>query len=197
MKVKKPEVVEQKKQDIIRIAKEIMIEQGIENVSIRKIATKLQQTPGIIYHYFKDKEEIILAIVEQGYQDIIKVLVAGQYEDVEKTLYYTFKGYIDSMLENQYVFDIVMNSNNKEIQSKVNILIEGISKTRGSIQLLCKSLEQGNKEKKFHIENIELRAQTMWCATYGLIQRIAKEQPSHKESIIEEHIQMLLQSLKG
>lgn len=197
MKVKKYEVIEQKKQDIINLAREIIIEEGLENVSIRKIATKLQQTPGIIYHYFKDKDEIFLAIVEQGYQGIIEVLVDNQYDDIEKTLYCTFKGYIEYMLKNHYIFTITMNSNNKDIMDRVSILEEGISNTRGSIQVLCKTLEQGNKQKLFSVVNIELRAQTMWCATYGLIQRLVKEQPKHQERIIEEHLQMLLQSLKG
>lgn len=197
MKVKNPEAIEQKKQDIINLARQIILEEGLENISIRKIANKLQQTPGIIYHYFKDKDEIFLAIVEAGYQGIIKVLMDNQYDDIEKTLYCTFKGYIEYMLENHYMFTITMNSNNKQIKERVNILEEGLSNRRGSMQLLCKVLEQGNKEKLFSITNIELRAQTMWCATYGLIQRLVKEQPKHQERIIEEHVQMLLQSLRG
>lgn len=197
MKIKKPELIEKKRNEIIEIAKKMIIEEGLEALSIRKIATVMNQTPGIIYHYFKDKEEIINNIVQLGYQDILSVIKMGQSTSPTESIYYIFKGYINAMLDNYYLFQIIMTSSSKEIKDNVNILNIGISKHRKSMQLLCSDIDNGNREGVFKVENIELRAQTLWCATYGLIQRIAIEKPINREELIEEHLQMLLSSMRG
>lgn len=49
---------------ILDTALEIGIEEGFEEVSIRKIIKKMKYSTGIVYHHFKDKQEIIDAIEE-------------------------------------------------------------------------------------------------------------------------------------
>ncbi len=60
------EVVRQK---ILDTALEIGIKEGFEAVSIRKIIQKMKYSTGVVYHHFKDKQEIIDAIeaVETGW----------------------------------------------------------------------------------------------------------------------------------
>lgn len=53
------EVVRQK---ILDTALEIGIKEGFEAVSIRKIIQKMKYSTGVVYHHFKDKQEIIDAI---------------------------------------------------------------------------------------------------------------------------------------
>ena len=45
--------------EIIKAAREIIGNEGVDKVSIRKIAAKIEYSPAIIYHYFGNKEEII------------------------------------------------------------------------------------------------------------------------------------------
>ena len=52
MRVKDEEQIASRRALIMRAAREIMETQGMEALSIRKIAAMIQQTPGIIYHYF-------------------------------------------------------------------------------------------------------------------------------------------------
>lgn len=50
------------RQEILDTALEIGIQEGFEEVSIRKIIKKMKYSTGVIYHHFKDKQEIIDAI---------------------------------------------------------------------------------------------------------------------------------------
>jgi AcrR family transcriptional regulator len=52
------------RQAILDTALEIGLNEGFEAVSIRKIIGKMNYSTGVIYHYFKDKQEIIDAIEE-------------------------------------------------------------------------------------------------------------------------------------
>lgn len=50
---------EETKNAILKAAVSIGLEEGFEELSIRKITDKLGYSSGIVYHYFKDKQEII------------------------------------------------------------------------------------------------------------------------------------------
>ena len=76
MRVKDEEQIASRRALIMRAAREIMETQGMEALSIRKIAAMIQQTPGIIYHYFSGKEELMLAVVQEGYQHILCIITA-------------------------------------------------------------------------------------------------------------------------
>ena len=47
------------KQEILDTAMEIGIEEGFEALTVRKISDRMDYTTGVIYHHFKDKQEII------------------------------------------------------------------------------------------------------------------------------------------
>ncbi len=55
---------------IIDSAMQLFIEKGMDNVSIRAIADKIEYSPGSIYSYFKDKGEIIHAIHTEGFEKL-------------------------------------------------------------------------------------------------------------------------------
>jgi AcrR family transcriptional regulator len=48
------------KNRIIRISRRLFLEQGYENTSIRQILKKADLSTGSLYHFFKNKEEILL-----------------------------------------------------------------------------------------------------------------------------------------
>ena len=48
-----------------------MKEKGLEKVSIRGITNRMGYLPGIIYHYFNNKDEIIEAILFESYEKIL------------------------------------------------------------------------------------------------------------------------------
>ena len=43
------------RQDILDAARDLFIEEGYENTSMRKIAERIEYSPTTIYYYFKDK----------------------------------------------------------------------------------------------------------------------------------------------
>ena len=50
------------RQAILDSALEIGLKEGFEAVSVRKIINKIKYSTGVVYHYFKDKQEIIDAL---------------------------------------------------------------------------------------------------------------------------------------
>lgn len=53
---------------ILEASMKLFIEEGFEKVSIRKIADIIEYSPTTIYLYFKDKNEILYHLCEEGFQ---------------------------------------------------------------------------------------------------------------------------------
>lgn len=199
MKIKDEAIIDAKKEHIIQIAEQIIIEEGLEKLSIRKIAMKLNQTPGIVYHYFKSKDEILLAIVNQGYNEILQTIASNmRIENPEQRLHDTLYAYMNLMIGKHQLFMIMMQSNIEEIQQRVNVLDCNTNK-RKSIYMLSSTIETGITMNIFKCRDVQLRAKTIWASVYGLITRIITENIHGllKEELIKDQIEMILTSLKG
>lgn len=185
---------------IIDATSEILVKDGYENLSIRKIASKIEYSPGIIYHYFKDKAEILTSVVEEGYGRILKTLgqVPVDIENPEKTIEQGLRYYIELMLETPQQFRAVLMSNIEAIQGKVNMLEEGVSKERKSIQRLCNLVDIGIEKGKFRNMDAELTAQIIWTSTHGLLSRLILEKnitQHQRERLITHHFEILINGL--
>lgn len=57
---------------ILDAAVQVFAEEGYENTSIRSIAKRIEYSPATIYLYFKDKNELLFAIHEVGFELLLK-----------------------------------------------------------------------------------------------------------------------------
>jgi AcrR family transcriptional regulator len=58
------------RQRILDAARELFVREGYENVSMRKIAHKIEYSPATIYTYFKDKDEILDCLCEETFRTL-------------------------------------------------------------------------------------------------------------------------------
>jgi AcrR family transcriptional regulator len=53
---------------IIEAARDILSEQGLDALSMRAIAERIEYSPATIYLYFRDKDELIREVVCAGFE---------------------------------------------------------------------------------------------------------------------------------
>jgi AcrR family transcriptional regulator len=53
---------------ILDAARELFVAEGYQHVSIRKIAERIEYSPAAIYGYFPSKDDIFLALAEEGFR---------------------------------------------------------------------------------------------------------------------------------
>jgi len=58
---------------ILDAARDLFVSEGYRNVSMRKIAERIEYSPAAIYRYFSSKDDIFFALAEEGFH-----LLAGQ-----------------------------------------------------------------------------------------------------------------------
>ena len=56
---------------ILDAARDLFVAEGYQNVSIRKIAEKIEYSPAAIYSYFPSKDDIFLALAEEGFHMLL------------------------------------------------------------------------------------------------------------------------------
>src|SRR5207247_4153004 len=90
------------RQEILDAARELFVREGIENVSIRKIAERIEYSPGTIYLYFNDKAEILQTLCQETFSKLQQKMQAIK-DDTADTLGSLRRGmrtYIEFGLEN-------------------------------------------------------------------------------------------------
>lgn len=53
---------------ILDAARDLFVSEGYQNVSIRKIADRIEYSPAAIYGYFGSKDDIFFALAEEGFE---------------------------------------------------------------------------------------------------------------------------------
>ena len=56
------------RRSILDAARELFVSEGYPNVSIRKIAERIEYSPASIYSYFPSKDDIFFALAEEGFR---------------------------------------------------------------------------------------------------------------------------------
>ena len=65
------------RRSILDAARDLFVTEGYHNVSIRKIAEKIEYSPAALYGYFPSKDDIFYALAEEGF----RLLHAGDEPD--------------------------------------------------------------------------------------------------------------------
>lgn len=181
---------------ILNAAGEIIATEGIENLSIRKIAIKIEYSPAIIYHYFKNKDEIVNHFMNKGYQRILSALgtVKALSDEPKQKLREMSRNYIDVALQMPDEYMSVMLNSSPKILEHTSSLFKGASSKKPALSILFQCLKDIYGEKKDD-KHIELTAQIISTSFFGLIIKLIIEKDfiseEQKENLIEHHINLI------
>jgi len=75
------------RQEILTAARELFVKEGYENVSMRRIAEKIEYSPTTIYLYFRDKDELLHEMCSETFALLTRKLnkiLAAEGDPVDK-----------------------------------------------------------------------------------------------------------------
>ena len=186
------------KRQILTAAQDILIEDGFDKLSIRKIAERIQYSPGLIYHYFQNKNEIVRELVLDGTKKIGRAIssVTQNTDLPQETLKQMFLSYVKYALSiPESIRAMVINDDGG---GYIRIMGKGISETNPNIAFLVRWINIGIEKGIFRNLDPELAAQTYWITAFGLVSRliIEKEIPDEqREKIIGQTADILIHGM--
>ena len=154
-------------------AREIFVSEGYEAFSMRKLAEKVEYSPGSIYLHFKSKEELFDSLVEESFKRLLNNLMEiseGRQEgDPVIELKKGLRVYVDFGLHNpnDYRFAFMLRAPVDERPYKVH----------PAFKALRHMVQRCVDKKRFRTVEVETTAQALWASAHGitslLIQRPA------------------------
>jgi len=158
---------------ILGAAREIFVGQGYENFSMRKLAEKIEYSPGSVYLHFKNKEELFECLMEESFARLHKTLLAlrsgqGQRDPVEE-LRQGMWAYVEFGLRNpnDYRFAFMLKPPVEKRPYKAH----------AAFDVLRQMVKRCIEEKRFRDPDVESTSQVLWASAHGitslLIQRPA------------------------
>lgn len=175
--------IEEMRELILSAASSIISDEGLDSLSIRKIAKKIDYSPSIIYHYFNDKEEILNNVMQRGYKKIVSAVSSVELKNSspEERLVEMTKNYIMAALKMPDKFMAAHLSKSEEALKHTSSLFKGAAKEKPALSLLFQCLQDIYKNQEIDEDTIELTAQVIAVSTLGLIMKIIIEKDIGEE----------------
>ncbi len=89
-----------RRKEIVAIAARLFKENSFDRTTVRMLAAATGLKSGSLFHHFKDKEEMLVAVIESGLKksiDTIQLRTTG-IEDIDKKLLAAIQGHLTSFL---------------------------------------------------------------------------------------------------
>jgi AcrR family transcriptional regulator len=170
---------------ILDAARDIFVREGYENFSMRKLAKKIEYSPGSVYLHFKNKQELFEYLVEESFARLLKTLMGlrngKEWQDPVEELKKGLRAYVEFGLRNpnDYRFVFMLSRPAEKRPYKVHAAFD-------ALRYMVKRCVE---EKRLRPVAIETTAQALWAAAHGitslLIQRPAFPWVTKKELITQ------------
>ena len=172
---------------ILTAAMELFVQEGYNGVSIRKIAKKIEYSPGSIYTYFEDKDSIFYALHVEGFELLYKKQISSQsINEPRERLLAQGKAYIEFALENQEYYDIMFI-----MRESIELICKQEDKdwTHGqrSYDLLKRNVSECQSAGMFKNQNIDSVAFLLWSIVHGIASIIIRRGSAMKKLDIHDN----------
>lgn len=183
---------EERKQEIIETAFELLSKNGYENVNIQDITDKMNVSPGLCYRYFKSKTKLFAAVSEFYAMKLLEELQApiSQNLSAVQKLNIVIKRIYD-FTQKHYAFEVKY----QEAVELRALYLDTVA-SQWAARLLP-IIQQGKEEETFHCTDIQLTAQFL---AFGLIHAFHnkvyfEKYPKHAAAFLEFSYEMFSRSL--
>lgn len=158
---------EQLRQQILSAARELFVNEGYENVSMRKIANKIEYSPTTIYLYFKDKADLLDSVCQATLLNLLNTLEELKRDNTNsvETLRKSGRAYVEFGLKypQDYKLTFVIRPQFQE----------GLGLEEGSVgaqvfNYLRAMVSECIQQKVFRQVDVETTGQVMWSAVHGV-----------------------------
>lgn len=161
------------RQEILDAARELFIEHGYQNVSMRKVADKIEYSPTTIYLYFKDKSELLQAICDETFAKLSAHLqeVTADATDPIEGLKVGLRAYVQFGLDHPHHYAVVLMSRT-EIHDDPTVYLQEGSPSHEAFGCLRGAVSECVESAAFTPINVDVAAQALWCTAHGLVSAI-------------------------
>ena len=153
------------RQAILDCARRLLVAEGYDRLSMRKIAAAVGCSATSIYLHFESKDALTHALIDEGMARLYAVLTATVTPDAEETLANLCRTYVRFGLDNPEVYQILFQLHPERM---ARYPAEQYRRARRNIELFAEALAAGGA--RFRAEpSPDVAANALWTALHGLV----------------------------
>ena len=153
---------------ILKVAKKLFVEKGVEQTTIRSIAEGIDYSVGTVYLYFKDKNAILHALHTQGFSQLSgDFMVLYNVSNPMERLKALGKVYLQFAMDNHDMYDL-MFSLKAPMEFLEAIQEEEWNEGKATFDVLHTTVKQCMSEGHFTGHKSEPLAFLMWGLVHGM-----------------------------
>src|SRR5689334_18656280 len=158
------------RQQVLDAARELFVREGYENVSMRKIADKIEYSPATIYTYFQDKDEILDCLCEETFLHLHAVKLSAVHEmtgDPLQALKKAMETYVRFGLEHpdHYIVTFILKAAPYQVARRETRKARAARQCFGDMRNIIRRCMEGGKIKNADLEET---SQALWAGIHGL-----------------------------
>lgn len=183
------------REEILDVSKRILIKNGFNKISMRKIAKEADVTATSIYLHFKNKDDLLLALIEDSVEhlnaELMEALDPGK--DVIRQLEDLARAYLHYALEHPQAYEIIYMVRPEEMPKYPR---EKFQQIRSSYELLAGIIQKGVDQQVFAVDDPLISAYTLWAQMHGIASVILNKRLDTRipvEKFIEQAIDHIIQ----
>lgn len=163
---------EELRSKILEAAGELFVEEGIANVSLRKIADRIEYSPATIYLYFRDKSDLVGALCQEVFGPLKAELerIEASSPDPLEGLRTGLRFYIEFGVQHphHYLLTFCTPRQQAELLERSPELVESHNTGLETFDCLRRSLRRCRDAGVLEFEDIEATSQAVWMAIHGI-----------------------------
>ena len=155
---------EELKEMIIKTSQNIIADKGLSGLTTRAIAKNIGYTPGTLYQYFRDINDIILSVHALSLQGLICAMKeAPKINDPQQMLHIYADVYLDFIAENQKFWDALFEYHHPKERDIPQWYATYVSTLEGFITVCFEDIEP----KDTSVTPLQ-GAQLLWASIHGV-----------------------------
>ncbi len=198
-----PEEVKKVKDEILVQAQLIISQNGLEGLSMRKLAEQLHVTSTTIYNYYKNKDELCLVILTKAFEALYQTCLAASRAnpDPEERIYAMARAYIDFGIRQPSLYGLMFANTGPQYKDFQGTELEVIAMEELRISRLIGRLfidtllEFPDRKPNLKDDDLEFQITYYWCLLHGyvssynnILEYIHPAPSSIQESILRQMI---------
>src|SRR5262245_34171849 len=160
------------RQQILDAARELLMRNGYDQLSMRRVADRIDYSPTAIYLHFKDKQELVASLCDESFSKLVHELetLADEFPDPLARLRKGMERYITFGLKNpnHYLPAFVLPPPTDLDPKRQQAMVSAESSGMRALARLRDTIAEGVKAKKLRKVDPDVAARSIWAAIHGI-----------------------------
>lgn len=156
------------REEVLDAARRIVLREGFEALTMRKIAEAIEYAPGTIYLYFENRDAIAAELTQRGFEQLLQAFApARQIADPVDRLTRTGQLYVEFGLEHPETYRLIF------MERYTTTVFDAKSESNAgeqALQFLIDAFDQLRAHGRLGTDATSAQlADAFWCSVHGIV----------------------------